>query len=565
MGNNNSSQHQQNEPTTNNQEQHTADMITLSPITIESTADFQTQNRKHKKLKSPNKRQTLKYHKTWDIINLLTYNEWSTTNSITDEYNFKNVNKIFSCNGKCQETCTNGFCLYSVNTRTQKKLLSNRKFNYYSSNDYRIKFRFKKFVLLNKKKQNYVRNSEASKIMDHFKYNHLPAMFSSFHHYNVKGLIKGNFNETDGSLLLINIYSEITEKTRFVLINLKTNKFSTIFGDYHGYISANDVYAEWSPDMTRLLLRINNSLSNDNDVLTAVPAPPTITSASFIDYYDISKRDGKLLQRFKYFHKTAIFTFDPTFKHSKLAITDFYQENASSIYIVDLNHDDKLTKILSCSQDIVSDLSRSACDIKFSLDGSYIVVTIGDNICCCRALPHSFSDCKYLIFNAYTCQLLKSFTSHLSTCTIHMCPLNYLPKISTCQTRMAIPKKHFQPLSLSTSEESEDSVYYNSAIKRALALNSTLSTTTTNNGGSTTNLFCSFPILKCSSNDLNSSNMSSNIDLTFIKIIHMPCNLSLKNLCRIVINRNIESVSLISNLPLPEIIKSYLLYSPQMV
>lgn len=529
-----------------------------------------------------------KNYKTFETITICTHNEWLATNtSEHNDYNFKNVNKTFSCKGKCKETCTNGFCLYSVNIQTKKKLLSNRKFNYYT-NDYRLRFRFKNFF---KSKKKYTINKEAKKIMDHFKYNHLPAMFSSFHHYNVKGLIRGNFNdfvnETNNSLLLINIYSEITEKTRFVLINLKTTKFLSIFGDYHGYINASDVYCSWSPDLTKLLLRVNSNFNSNSDVLTELPHHMEPGSVSFIDFYDISKRDGKLIKRLKYFHKTVIFSFDPTCNFSRLAITDYYQEASNSMYIIDLgdtvcidsdnpNDDDcKAIKVLSCSQNIVHDLSRNACDIKFSLDGSYIIVTIGDNICCCNAMPHAISEIKYLIFDAYSCQLLKYLSSHLSVCTIHMCPLTYLPKISTCQTHMAIPKMYLTDSATNEDASSEDRLYYNGAIRRSgLYSDHYLSSVSrrneirmphaTTNSLSTTNILRSFPFLNCSTDYLNTSSISTNkMDLSFVKIIQMPCKLSLKNFCRVSILRNIKNLSLIKDLPLPERLKTYLLFSPE--
>ena len=518
--------------------------------------------------------QSIKFYKSFDTINIHTNNEWLATNSFPDnELYFKNVNKAFSCKGKCKETCTNGFCLYSVNNQTQKKLLSNRKFNYYTKN-YKLRFRFRDFF--NKKRKKYTINTEAKKIMDHMKYNHLPAMFSSFHHYNVKGLIKGNFNdfvnETNSTLLLINIYSEITEKTRFVLINLKTTKFLSIFGDYHGYINANDVYCSWSPDLTKILLRINNNLNNDNDVLTALPENISPGSISFIDFYDISKRDGKLIKRLKYFHKQVVFAFDPTCNFSRLAITDYYQEATNSMYIIDLNSihkDNKALKLFSSSQTIVPDLSRNACDIKFSLDGSYIIVTIGDNICCCTALPNALSEIKYLIFDAYSCQLLKYYSSYLSTCTIHMCPLTYLPKISTCQTRMVLPKKYLSAInsiSVKSDENHDDWLYYNAAIRRYTHSLSYLSRRNKNlTMNQTTKFLCNLPFLSCSTNELNSSSVSTfnTIDLSFVKVIQMPCSLNLKNFCRIVIIRNIKSLSLINDLQLPDKLKAYLLYKPQ--
>ena len=502
-------------------------------------------------------------YKTWDTVALCSYNEWLLSN---EQYTFKNVNKSFSCKGKCQETCTNGFCLYTMNNQTQKRLLSNRKFSYYS-NDYHLRYQLKNFFTLKKKK--YVVNSEAKKIFDHFKYNHLPAMFSSFHHYNVKGLIKGNFNdfsnETSNTLLLINIYSEITEKTRFILINLKTTKFLTIFGDYNGYINANDVYAQWSPDLTKLFIRINNNNHLNNDLLDTLPEQGSV---SIIDLYDISKRDGKLLKRFKYFHKTVIFCFNPTYKHSKIAITDYYQQTPNSLFIIDLeSNNDKITKLLSCSQNVVSDLSRNACDIKFSLDGSYIIVTIGDNICCCRALPHGLSECKYLIFDAYSCQLLKYYSSHLTICTIHACPLNYLPKINTCQSLMAIPKKYLSSISDVRNEDGEELAYYNLSTRLSIEHSSSDSTNNNNNILSrSTKILRNFPFLSCSSSNSNTTTISlSKVDSTLIRTIHMPCNLSLKNLSRIIVVRNIKQLNLINELPLPQSVKSYLLYRPEMV
>ena len=190
--------------------------------------------------------------------------------------------------------------------------------------------------------------------MEHFKYNHLPAILTSFHHYNVKGLIKGSdHGDDDDNLLLINIYSEITETTRFVLIDLNLNKFISIFGDYHGYLCANSVYATWSPDHSRCIIRYNNSNSFIFD--------PNTDDSSTIDCYDISKRDGKLLNSFKSFNKSVLFSFDPTCKHSRLAITSYFQDNNDCMSIIQFDDScNKMNKLYSSPQTLLTNLSRNA-------------------------------------------------------------------------------------------------------------------------------------------------------------------------------------------------------------
>lgn len=597
----------------------TSDLITIvTPLEIEIPASMKCKKiRKSSTTSSLSTIKTkpthlIKLNKTWDTLNLCTYNEWLLNQS--KYYNFTNTDRNFYCKGKFKETCTNGFCLYSTNIDyLYKKLkfhndqfINNRSST--SSNRNSFKLKLKNFILFNKTK--YMNNAESRRIMEHFKYNHLPAMFSSFHHYNVKGLIKGNCND-DCSQLLISIYSEITEITRFVLIDLNLNKFLTIFGDYHGYVNSNDCYAVWSSDNTKLLIRLNSSFNNDatnNDNITNM-------MTSFIDYYDISKREGKLLKRFNLFHKSCIFNIDPTFINKntdtiRLAITNLNQESTNTMYVIEISSDEnksiridnnvneiiattsynqkqnnlknyKISTISSSSQTFITDLSRNACDLKYSLDGTYLVLTIGDNICCCRALPvGGYTECKYLIFNAYTCQLLKYFTSHLSTCMVHMCPLNYLPRISNCQTRLAIPNKHFNFASstiqrnntiklnesslssastsvAATPGDNDDMHQYQLAARRTL-----IATKSSNSRYNKllTNLPLVNSINRTGNNNNDNINLSS-LNFTFVKIIEMPTELTLKNLCRVIIHRQIKNKNSINYLNLPNSLKNYLMYT----
>lgn len=447
---------------------------------------------------------TSRFINTWSILSISSIQDWKLY--MAEKYNFDRVSCGFVCKGRYRETCTNGFCfyregiydlIYSSNSSLSKSSSSN--------GDKALLHFIKRLIHLSSHNKLTQEQGESKKMMEHFKYNHLPAMFSSFHHYNVNCLIKarddGLFNE---NIILLSIYSEITIKTRFVLINLNTNKFLSIFGDYSGQLDTSNVYADWSYDCSRCLLKI-----------IPLQHQQGLPIKAQIDLYDVSKKDGKLLNSFKLNNKSSIFSFFHT-RFSKLVITSL--TNDDEISIIGIEHkQNSLIQLKNSKQNFTNNISHGAIDLRISKDSAFMILTTSDSICSCNVLPTSNTEIKYLIFSASTCQLLKSYTSYLSVCVIHMCPSNYLPKLSKCQSRLALPNKKQQ--------------YTTYPIKRT----------------------------PCSSKAL----IQHQNETTYIKLIQCPNEISLKNLCRIALLRQYSSQKeIISSLPVPYCLKSYLQYDP---
>ena len=80
-------------------------------------------------------------------------------------------------------------------------------------------------------------------------------MISSLQNYSIHGIVNGCSNNGDTIMLLI--YSGVLEKTKFIIVDLKLNRYVCALGDsYNGLIDTRKVYAAWSTDRIHVLIRV---------------------------------------------------------------------------------------------------------------------------------------------------------------------------------------------------------------------------------------------------------------------------------------------------------------------
>jgi hypothetical protein len=143
----------------------------------------------------------------------------------------------FICNSELHSVCAPGFCSESLS----------RKLHHGS---YRSSSSSKRFQSSSIKSR---------KLREHFEYNHIPAMISSLQNYSVHGIVNGcsisGLNHGDTIILLI--YSAVLEKTKFIIVDLKLNRYVCALGDdYNGLIASRNVHAAWSMDRTQVVIRL---------------------------------------------------------------------------------------------------------------------------------------------------------------------------------------------------------------------------------------------------------------------------------------------------------------------
>ena len=84
-------------------------------------------------------------------------------------------------------------------------------------------------------------------------------MISSLQNYSVHGIVNGcSISGLDhGDTIMLLIYSAVLEKTKFIIVDLKLNRYVCALGDdYNGLIQAKKVYAAWSMDRTHVIIRV---------------------------------------------------------------------------------------------------------------------------------------------------------------------------------------------------------------------------------------------------------------------------------------------------------------------
>jgi hypothetical protein len=96
-------------------------------------------------------------------------------------------------------------------------------------------------------------------------------MISSLQNYSVHGIVNGcSMSGIDnGDTIMLLIYSVVLEKTKFIIVDLKLNRYVCALGDdYHGLIDARKVHSAWSMDRTQVIIRV-----------------PTTAGSAALDFY----------------------------------------------------------------------------------------------------------------------------------------------------------------------------------------------------------------------------------------------------------------------------------------
>ena len=152
----------------------------------------------------------------------------------------------FTCTSELHSICAPGFCSESLS----------RKLHHSSS---RISSKKYGSSTAGSSRSFYSSSSKSKKLREHFEYNHIPAMISSLQNYSVHGIVNGcslaggDFEDT----IMLLIYSVILEKSKFIIVDLKLNRFVCALGDdYHGLIDVWRVHSAWSRDRTQVIIRL---------------------------------------------------------------------------------------------------------------------------------------------------------------------------------------------------------------------------------------------------------------------------------------------------------------------
>ena len=84
-------------------------------------------------------------------------------------------------------------------------------------------------------------------------------MISSLQNYSVHGIVNGcSMSGFDhGDTIMLSVYSAVLDKTEFIIVDLKLNRYVCALGDdYNGLIHASKVHSAWSMDRTQVIIRL---------------------------------------------------------------------------------------------------------------------------------------------------------------------------------------------------------------------------------------------------------------------------------------------------------------------
>lgn len=212
--------------------------------------------------------------------------------------------------------------------------------------------------------------------------------------------------------------------TQFGLVDLQINKFLGVFGKQNVDFPVDTVLGEISPDGTYCLIQIPSTRNN---------------RVYMFQWYDLRSR--VLLHELMMPSRTALFSFDPRFTNSRIAVTNFDRSSFSSISLVNTITWERLASnnhVLSHLLLMQPCLRR----LTYSKAGHLLLVVCSEEEGCrCtsrsrRSVPPT--RCHLLLFNADSLQRLKTIRFERYVCTLHACPVNYSVVLSRCGGRVAL-------------------------------------------------------------------------------------------------------------------------------
>ena len=180
---------------------------------------------------------------------------------VVDQFGF--THHKFTCNSDLHSICAPGFCSESLSRKLHHTSSS------LSSSSRRQRFSLERRSILSS-------SSKGKKLREHFEYNHIPAMISSLQNYSVHGIVNGcsTSSGAHGDTVMLLIHSIVLEKSKFIIVDLKLNRYICALGDdYHGLIDPRKVHAAWSNDRTQVIARV-----------------PTLDGTASLDFYKSRRR-----------------------------------------------------------------------------------------------------------------------------------------------------------------------------------------------------------------------------------------------------------------------------------
>lgn len=189
------------------------------------------------------------------------------------------------------------------------------------------------------------RKSKFTKMAEHFEYNHIPAHLSSIQNFHVKSVLCYR-----GDIVVLHLVRSLM--TQFGVIDLGINKFMGIFGKKSVEFVNEALRGEISPDCTMCLIRM-----------------PSLTAGSLYHFYLFSLQTRELMAEIEPPYNHALFTFDPRFCGSQLAVTSFVRGEDNSLSLVRLPTWDVVT-----TNTRVDDL-HSSLSLHLKVRPSYLYLT----------------------------------------------------------------------------------------------------------------------------------------------------------------------------------------------
>ncbi|CAF1403601.1 unnamed protein product [Adineta steineri] len=366
----------------------------------------------------------------WQEIYRCSHIDW--LHGISELFGF--VQHTFTCNSELHSICAPGFCSESLS----RKL-------------------YHGFVRCSKTKNSrsilpsLSSSTKSKKLREHFEYNHIPAMISSLQNYSVHGIINGcsTFGFNHGDTIMLSIYSVILDKTQFIIVDLKLNRYvCALENDYNGLINASKVHSAWSMDRTQVIIRI-----------------PMNNGSAALDFYKIVKKEAKVYRRILPIDIHTQFQFTPNYWSSHLIMythtTTTHDQSTLINYNITALTPGGSNKIQSQTiplnqqyigsyltlknvhtwstykyENIVFDEGFRLLSIMYTPDSVYIILIFTDINCHCgQTSPISYFD----IYNANTLQHLHRIHTQLIShiCPLHMCRNFLTPIFSVSSSRMA--------------------------------------------------------------------------------------------------------------------------------
>ena len=356
------------------------------------------------------------------------------------------VQHKFICNSELHSVCAPGFCSESLSRKLHHS-------SYHSSS-------------LSSKKFQSTSSTKSKKLREHFEYNHIPAMISSLQNYSVRGIVNGcSFSGFDhGDTIMLLIYSAVLEKSKFIIVDLKLNRYVCALGDdYHGLIQTKKVYAAWSMDRTQVILRVpivGGTIALDfyKSLMKKV-----WLFNSFLLSFLVVKKEAKLYRRIVSIDSNTQFQFCPNYWSSRIIFytnsteTDLTLTNynitasipggsnkiptqtiplqqyliGSYLYLMNVH-----TWSIYKTQNLIFDDGFHLLSLTYTPDSVYIIITFTDHLCHCeQTSPISYFD----IYHSNSLDRLHRIYTQLlpRLCPWHMCRNLLTPIFSVSSSRMA--------------------------------------------------------------------------------------------------------------------------------